>query len=80
MTGKPETSEMEAWIEFIKSAVRPFIIVWGSILYGVCVIKGIEVPDLLAGLVAAVIIEYFGERAVFRFRENSGNGDVKGES
>ena len=71
---------MEAWIEFIKSAVRPFIIVWGSILYGVCVIKGIEVPELLAGLVAAVIIEYFGERAVFRFKENSGNGGAKGAS
>ncbi len=80
MTGQPEISEMEAWIEFIKSAVRPFIIVWGSILYGICVIREIEVPDLLAVLVTAVIIEYFGERAVLRFRENSGNGGTKGES
>jgi hypothetical protein len=71
---------MEAWIELIKSVVRPFIIIWGSILYSVCLIRGIEVPDLLAGLVAAVIIEYFGERAVFRFKENSQNGDAKGES
>jgi hypothetical protein len=47
----------------------------------VCLIKTIEVPDLLAGLVAAVILEYFGERAVFRFRENTGSGDdTKGES
>jgi hypothetical protein len=71
---------MEAWVEFIKAMVRPFIIVWGSILYGVCLFKGIEVPDLLAALVSAVIIEYFGERAVFRFRESPGSGDAKGES
>ncbi len=71
---------MEAWTEFIKSAVRPFIIVWGAVLYGVCIIKGIAVPDLLGGMVAAVIIEYFGERAVFRFKENAGNGGAKGES
>jgi hypothetical protein len=71
---------METWVEFIKAMVRPFIIVWGSILYGVCLIRGIEVPELLAGLVAAVIIEYFGERAVFRFRESSGSGNAKGES
>ncbi|MGD0794386.1 MAG: hypothetical protein ABR958_02160 [Dehalococcoidales bacterium] len=45
-----------------------------------CLVKGIEVPDLLAGLVAAVIIEYFGERAVMRFKENAGSGDEKGES
>jgi hypothetical protein len=62
---------MKEWIEFIKAAVRPFIIVWGAVLYGVCVIKAIEVPDLLAGLLAAVILEYFGERAVYRFKQNS---------
>lgn len=71
---------MKDWIELIKASIRPFIIVWGSLLYGVCLIKGIEVPDLLAGLVAAVIVEYFGERAVFRFKENTGGGNTKGES
>jgi hypothetical protein len=71
---------MAAWTDFIKTAVRPFIIVWGAVLYGVCILKGIAVPDLLAGLVAAIIIEYFGERAVFRFRENAGNGDGEGKS
>jgi hypothetical protein len=69
---------MAAWIELIKAVVRPFIIVWGSILYSVCLFKGIEVPDLLAGLVAAFIVEYFGERAVLRLRENSGSGEGKG--
>jgi hypothetical protein len=68
---------MEARIEFIKAIIRPFIIFWGFIIYGVCIIAGIEVPVLLAGLIAAVIIEYFGERAIFRFRENSGNGGAK---
>jgi hypothetical protein len=69
---------MAAWIELIKAVVRPFMIVWGSILYSVCLFKGIEVPDLLAGLVAAFIVEYFGERAVLRLRENSGSGEGKG--
>jgi hypothetical protein len=70
---------METWIELIKAIIRPFIIVWGFILYGVCIITGIEVPVLLAGLIAAVIIEYFGERAILRFRENPGNGGAKGD-
>ncbi len=74
-----DMSKMEAWIEFIKAIIRPFIIVWGFILYGVCIITGIEVPVLLAGLIAAVIVEYFGERAILRFRENSGNGGAKGD-
>ena len=60
---------MKDWIEFIKAITRPFIIVWGFIVYGVCVMAEIEVPDLLVGLVSVVIIEYFGERALLRFRE-----------
>jgi len=39
-------------------------------VYGVCVMAEVEVPALLAGLVSAVIIEYFGERAIKRFRED----------
>lgn len=60
---------MEEWIEFIKAVIRPFIIVWGFLVYGVCILSGIEVPALLVGLVSAVIVEYFGERAVKRFKE-----------
>ncbi len=71
---------MKEWIEFIKAVIRPFIIVWGAVLYGICIIKAIEVPDLLAVLVTAVITEYFGERAVLRFKENAASGDTKGES
>jgi len=59
---------MKKWVEFTKAIIRPFIIFWGFIVYGVCVITGVEVPALLAGLVTAVIIEYFGERAILRFR------------
>ena len=55
--------------EFIKSLIRPFIITWGFIIYGVCIMKGVEVPTLLSALVATVIIEYFGERTILRFRE-----------
>lgn len=71
---------MNAWIDLIKAVIRPFIIVWGSVLYGICILKSIEVPDLLAGLVAAVIVEYFGERAVMRFKEGTGSSDTKGEA
>jgi hypothetical protein len=60
--------KMQDWIEFVKAIIRPFIIVWGCLIYGVCVITGVEVPALLAGLVAAVIIEYFGERAILRLK------------
>lgn len=60
---------MKDWGEFIRSIVRPFIIIWGFIVYGVCVMSEVEVPALLAGLISAVIIEYFGERAVRRFKE-----------
>ncbi len=60
---------MKKWTEFIKSIIRPFIIIWGFTVYGICVLTGVEVPELLAALVAAVIIEYFGERAILRFKE-----------
>jgi len=60
---------MNEWAQFIKSIIRPFIIIWGFTIYGICVLTGIEVPELLAALVAAVIIEYFGERAILRFKE-----------
>ena len=60
---------MDKYTQFIKSLIRPFIIVWGFIIYGVCIMTGIEVPTLLSGLVAAIVIEYFSERAVKRFRE-----------
>jgi hypothetical protein len=63
---------MQEWIDFIKAIIRPFIIIWGLVVYGICVLTGTEVPPLLAALVTAVIIEYSGERAIFRFRENSG--------
>ena len=56
------------WIEFIRSIVRPFIIIWGFIIYGICVMTEVEVPPLLAGLVSIVIIEYFGERAIKRIK------------
>ncbi len=60
---------MKEWTEFIKSIIRPFIIIWGFTVYGICVLTEVEVPELLAALVAAVIIEYFGERAILRFKE-----------
>jgi len=60
---------MKEWADFVKSIIRPFIIVWGFIVYGVCVMSGTEIPQLLAVLITAVIIEYFGERAYKRLTE-----------
>jgi len=60
---------MRDWTEFIKSIVRPFIIIWGFVVYGICVMTQVPVPDVLVYLVAVVIVEYFGERAIKRFKE-----------
>jgi hypothetical protein len=68
---------MQTWIELIKAMVRPFIIVWGFVAYGLCIFNGIAVPDLLSSLVAAAVIEYFGERAVLRLRANRDNAEGK---
>lgn len=62
--------KMKEWIEFIKAVIRPFIIIWGFMVYGICIMTEVEVPTLLAGLVSVVVIEYFSERAVKRFKEN----------
>ncbi|OGO23783.1 MAG: hypothetical protein A2144_08975 [Chloroflexi bacterium RBG_16_50_9] len=72
---------MKEWIELVKAIIRPFIIVWGFIVYGVCVMTEVEVPILLAGLVTTVIVEYFGERAILRFMgKGSINGDKGGDN
>ncbi len=60
---------MKDYSEFIKSLIRPFIIIWGFVVYGICVMTQVEVPYFLSGLVLAVIVEYFGERAIQRFRQ-----------
>ena len=60
---------MKEYSEFIKSITRPFIIIWGFIVYGICVMTEVEVPALLALLISVAIVEYFGERAIKRFRE-----------
>lgn len=70
---------MQLWIELIKALVRPCIIVWGLAVYGICIVNQIAVPDLLAALMAAVILEYFGERAVLRLRTPTTTLTAKGE-
>lgn len=60
---------MEDHTQFIKSLIRPFVIIWGLIIYGVCLLRGIEVPAPLTILVSAIIAEYFGERAILRLKE-----------
>jgi len=67
---------MEKWIDLIKSMVRPFIIIWGFTIYGICIVNNIEIPALLAGLITGVTFEYFGERAYLRIKE-SGSGEVE---
>jgi len=61
---------MKDWSEFIKSIIRPFIIIWGLVIYGICLLIGVEIPSLLAGLITAITVEYFSERAIKRFKEN----------
>lgn len=59
---------MKEWAELIRSIIRPFIIIWGFTVYGICLIKGIEVPPILSGLITTLILAYFGERAMMRFK------------
>ena len=66
--GRLRMAGVKEWAEFIRSIIRPFIIIWGLTVYGICVIKGIEVPPVLTGLITAVIIAYFGERAIMRLK------------
>ena len=60
---------MKELSEFLKSIVRPAIIMssWLTILY--MWVYGIDVPELLVGVAVAIIGEYVGERAVKRFKE-----------
>jgi hypothetical protein len=60
---------MNNFVDLIKSLIRPFIIVWGFLVYGICIILQVEIPLLLSGLITAVILEYFSERAILRFKE-----------
>lgn len=59
----------KAVTEFVKSLVRPFIIVtsWSTIL-GMW-ITGVEPPPLLLGVAGAIAGEYIIERAKKRFKE-----------
>ena len=68
------TNNTQALSEFIRSMVRPFIIVWSLAVYGICIVRGEPVPDLLAFLITAIVVEYFGERALMRFKESGKGG------
>jgi len=60
---------MDKAVELIKSLIRPFLVVWGWIIYGVCVWNEIEVPAYLLAILGAVTAEYTGERIVKRIKE-----------
>ena len=68
MTGNT-AERVKYWSDLVRSLVRPFIIIWGFVVYGICILTATEIPQLLTYLITAVIIEYFGERAVKRFKE-----------
>ena len=53
-------------IEYIKALIRPLLITWGVTFYTVCVLKEIIIPQTIEIIILAIIIEYFGERAIKR--------------
>lgn len=55
--------------EFFRAIVRPYIICssWTVIL--LMWLQEMDIPDLLLGAASVIVAEYFGERAVKRFRE-----------
>lgn len=54
--------------DFIKSIVRPVLIIWGFIVAGVVIMGGGEIPVLWLSLIGAFGAEYGIERAVKRFK------------
>ena len=60
---------MKNWIELIKAIPRPFIIVTGWLFFLLATATDIEIPELLKFIISAVTVEYFGERAIKRFKE-----------
>lgn len=56
-------------LEFIKGIIRPLIVVWGLGVFTACVFTPFELPVIIEGLIGAVTVEYFGERAIKRIRE-----------
>ena len=68
------TNQTQALSDFIRSMVRPFIILWSLAVYGLCILRGTAVPDLLAFLITAIVIEYFGERALLRLKDSGKGG------
>ena len=59
----------EGATSFVKSLVRPILIVWTWILVGIMWFNQIEIPPLLLGVATTIVVEYFGERAIKRIRE-----------
>ena len=54
--------------EYIKSIVRPFLIISSWIAILIMYLEGMEVPIELQGIAGAIVIEYFTERAIKRFK------------
>lgn len=60
---------MNNWVELVKALVRPFLIVWGWVIWGICIALGEEIPVLFTGTLTAITLEYIGERVKKRFKE-----------
>lgn len=57
--------------DMFKSLVRPFLIVSGWITWLSMIATQADTPEVLTGIVAAITLEYFGERAYKRFKEKN---------
>ena len=70
-------SDIDALSNFIKALVRPFLIIYFAAIVGMMWFNQTEIPPLLAGIVSAITLEYFGERAFKRIKEVKGNSQEK---
>ena len=59
----------EAVTNFIKSIVRPYLIIYSWTLVGFMWWNQMEIPPLLLGVATTIVVEYFGERAIKRLKE-----------
>ena len=65
----PKPSPLNDTTEFVKSLVRPFLIISSWLVVLLMWMNQVEPPPLLLGVVGAISGEYFLERAAKRLKE-----------
>ena len=60
---------MDKATEFLKSVVRPLLIIWGFLVAGIILMQGGELPIEWLAIIGALAGEYGVERAILRLKK-----------